>query len=776
MKKIWLLLLVIGGATLCLGLGFSHAKARVFDAPHTQATFTQRLSIAANDVQANGPSFFPSISSDGERVAFLSTATNLTGATLNGRAHVLVKERSSGAVRLASISDGGAQADANARDARISGNGRFVVFSSAATNLAEGMPAGIAQVYVRDLQLERTVLISRSAAGAAGHLDALQPDISADGRYVVFASAAGNLTVGDFNGRSDIFLYDRDADGDGILDEAGVTSIRVLSLGAEGEVANGFSGQPVISDSGRFVAFESAATNLHPTDTNGLTDIFLHDRDFDNDGVYDEAGGTFTHLISQGHGGSPANGDSTNPAISGDGLSVAFESFADNVLADGTAALRKHIFVRNWQGGSTALMSISTEGEESNQWSENPVLSTTGRYTLFESTGDNLVEGDSNFGRDIFLRDRDADGDGVYDEPGQVVTRRVSLSNSDSQMLAGQAYHPDISGTGELVVFDADAVNLVSQDSNGVTDVFLRRWNGELSPLAVDLALSLTGRTAVLGQATTVTVTLVNRGPEPAVNARVAFQADSRGYLSISQPSKGSCDWRECLFNTVGVSETVTIPLTVAFFGGGDSFHIGSMSVRVEAVSAGSERNPADNILWFDIDYYNCSDAGNGCVLDELFCALYDLWIFPLLPSRSSFFLPDLALYYQVRDQLMSSSADGRRYTSLYYAHSSEIAQMVFTDAALKQQMLDGLQAWEPSLQALVDGNGESAIITAQQVTALDEFLGALSAAGSPALQEAIAAEREKLPALDSFAGKTMDEARQETVGYGVTLPLIQNP
>ncbi len=742
-------------------------------------SFTQRISDSATGVQGNRPSTHPSISGEGDRVAFVSAATNLSETPTGERTNIFVKERSTGTLWLASVSSGGAEGDAGSEDPHLSRDGRFVVFASTATNLVAGDTNGVADIFVRDLQEGTTTLLSRSSAGVIGNLASVQPDISANGRYVVFASAAGNLTIGDFNGRGDIFLHDRDTDNDGIFDEAGAISTRVISLDGEGSIANGSSDRPAISDNGRYVVYESLASNLIPNDTNSLPDIFLHDRDMDGNGIFDEPGGVFTQRINVASGGGQANSFSENAQISGDGRQVAFESFATNLVAGGTSEFRKHVFVRDWQASRTVLVSRAAGGTEANEWSENPALSQSGRYISFESTSDNLVAGDTNSSRDIFLVDRDGNGNSTFDEAGETGIQRISLTQANGQMVGGQAFHADLSADASLVVFDSDAANLGGLDSNGVADVFVRGWGIAEPPSAVDLNLSISGATIVLGATTRLTFTIDNRGTTAATGVRLLTQYEGTGLVNFHTPSQGNCSVADCQLGTVTPSLPVTIPMQLTSLLGRDTYYIGSVSIGVEALSTEADGNPLDNRVEFTVDFYNCEDDGNGCVLDELFCYLFGQFN-PFIPSaslsRAAPFLPDLALYYHLRDRVMHGSAEGRRYAELYYAHSPEITQLVFADTALRDQFLSSLQQWEPHLRALVDGQGETVAITAEQTAALDAVLSALSTAGSPALQQTIDDERAKLPAFDTFIGKTMAQARSETVGYGLVLPLISGP
>jgi len=260
-----------------------------------------------------------------------------------------------------------------------------------------------------------TTQVSVDPSGNEANSASSSPSISSDGKYVAFESIATNLLgVGnDNNGWPDIFVHDRDADGDGMFDEAGeVSTIRVSVYSDETESIDP-SNNPSISSDGRYVAFESSATKLVPGGSNGFIHIFVHDRDTDGDGQYDEPGEVSTVLVSVDSAG--AGGSGGDSSSCSDGRYVAFAS-----------------------GGELDLTAIEI-------------------LTLF----------------DVFVHDRDTDGDGIYDEPGEVSTVRVSVDSAGAEGN-GNSNLPSISADGSSVTFESDATNLmgVGNDNNGVPDIF----------------------------------------------------------------------------------------------------------------------------------------------------------------------------------------------------------------------------------------------------------------------------------------------------------------
>jgi Tol biopolymer transport system component len=285
-----------------------------------------------------------------------------------------------------------------------------------------------------------TELISRSTTGEQGNADsASQPSsVSGDGRYVAFVSGASNLAPGDTNGLADVFVHDRQ----------GGTRTRA-SVASDGTQANGSSSNPWISGDGRYVAFESIATNLVSGDTNGTADVFVRDL----------VTGTTTR-VSVASGGTQGNGASGDPSISGDDRYVAIESLATNLVA-GDTNKKRDAFVYDRQTGTTQRVSIASSGTQGDRDSSDPAISADGQHVAFDSSARNLVSGDNNNADDVFLRNL-ATG----------TTIRVSVASSGTQGN-GSSGDPAISSDGSNVAFDSSASNLVPGDSSP-TDIFVR--------------------------------------------------------------------------------------------------------------------------------------------------------------------------------------------------------------------------------------------------------------------------------------------------------------
>lgn len=422
--------------------------ARFFSAIAQNDIFTERASIASDGSQANGFSSFPSISSDGRYVAFYSYATNLVMDDTNNWEDLFVRDRQTGqTIFVAAVHN---SANRQLFDPpSLSADGRYVAFESWASNLVPGDTGGRKNVYVYDQQTGQITLISVALDGSPGNLNSNAATISADGHYIAFESDANNLVSSDINGNLyDIFVRDR---------QTGQTTL--VSVSSNGSQGNKASNRPAISSDGRFVAFESIATNLVSSDTNSaIKDIFVHDL----------ATGQTT-LVSVSSDGSQGNRDSGNPAISADGRYVAFESASTNLVPDKTTS-SSDVFVHDRQTGETIRVSIASDGSEGNGGSDWPSLSADGRYVAFQSWASNLVPSDTNNTKDIFVHDR---------QTGETIRVSIAFDNSEGNQISEKSF---ISSDGRYIAFQSGASNLVPNDTNNLYDVFVRSWGGEAAP------------------------------------------------------------------------------------------------------------------------------------------------------------------------------------------------------------------------------------------------------------------------------------------------------
>ena len=403
----------------------------------------------------------------------------------------------SGTTERVSVSSSGVQGSGTSSNGSgsLSASGRYVVFSSEASNLVQGDTNLKKDVFVRDRLAGQTTRVSVSSSGVQGNRNSSGGYITPDGRYVGFGSDAWNLVGGDTNWMDDVFVHDR---------QTGETNR--VSVSSEGDQGDGGSYGGMLSADGRYAAFVSYATNLVPRDTNRYWDIFVHDR---------ESGET--RRVSVSSGGDEANWDCYDPGISADGRFVVFESNADN-LVPGDLNKGRDIFVHDRETGETSRVSISSTGAEANSWSFAGSISADGRYIAFESDASNLVPGDTNNVRDVFVHDR---------QTGE--TMRVSVSSMGAQGNSNSRY-ASLSADGRRIAYESGASNLVSGDTNGAVDVFIHdRQTGETWRASVSSA-------GVQGNST---------------SDRVAMSADGRCVSFASYADNlvpGDTNWKKDVF------------------------------------------------------------------------------------------------------------------------------------------------------------------------------------------------------------------------------------
>lgn len=399
---------------------------------------TTRISVDSSGIEGNDMSRFASISADGRFVVFESDANNLVSGDTNNATDIFVKDRLTGQVTRVSVDSSGIEGNNGSGGSAISADGRFVAFSSDATNLVTGDTNSFTDIFLRDLQLGTTIRISvSSSAEQANNFSDSELAISSNGRFVAFRSNATNLVSDDGNGFADIFVRDT---------QTGTTEL--ISRTSDGAVANGTSFSPAISADGNIVAFTSNATNLDGNDTNNRNDVFIRRR---SNGQ--------TLRVSLSTDGFGANLGANEPSISADGRYVSFSSEATNLITEDTYGYT-HVYIRDLQTNTTILASRYSEGGVLVADTENSSLSPDGRYIAFEfdDKGDGLPL------RWIYVRD-------LISGLTISITPRPQEDTSPSS--------PSISNNG-VVVFFSRANNLVNGDTNGVHDIFAKEINFQI--------------------------------------------------------------------------------------------------------------------------------------------------------------------------------------------------------------------------------------------------------------------------------------------------------
>jgi hypothetical protein len=378
-----------------------------------------------------------------------------------------------------SLSTAGAEGDHTSYSPRISADGRHVVFETRAGNLFPGDGNANRDILLRDRETDTTIPMSENELGVQGNAGNHAPDLSDDGRYVVFYAYSSNLgSLGDTTGVADVFLRDRDTDEDGIYDEVGEISLEQVSVDLLGGQPDGGSMTCRISGDGSFVAFDSFADDM--TVVGGHSPAVI---------ARDLVGGS-NIMISIDRFGAAASGFISDVDETGD--SVMFWS-NDADLVTGDTNGRADVFVRSVGSATTLRVSVSTLGVEGNDDSYRGALSDDGRYVAFFSEATNLIDGETTGVGNVFVRDRDPDGNGTFDE-GNATTTLVSVNSYGVEGLGAMepTYGPSISGDGRYVAFNdgdssGDCCDMVWQDDNGEFDIFLHdRTTGITTRMSVD--------------------------------------------------------------------------------------------------------------------------------------------------------------------------------------------------------------------------------------------------------------------------------------------------
>ena len=432
-------------AVFAIGTLSAPTSASGADATRSDAVRTRRVSVSADGKQVGRTSEMPVINSNGRFVAFASRSPRLVADDVNQTMDVFVRDRRARTTELVSVSTTGVQGNGPSFPNAMSANGRYVVFTSIASTFAEGdVDPGLEEaldVFVHDRQTGVTERVSVASDGEAALGPSFDADISADGRYVVFESGAWNLSDIDGDQTFDVFVRDR---------QLGTTTL--VSVNSAGEAADFSSSAPSISANGRFVAFDSGATNLDERDSNRAFDSFVHDR----------RTGT-TRIVSISSSGKVGRFGGAEPEISGAGRLVLFLSESKLVTRDTNGV--GDAYLHNLRTGRTSRVSRSSTGRQGNGVSEPRGISDDGRFVLFGSFASNLVPRDTNGDFDHFLVDRRTRE-----------TMRVNVNSRNKQAIGekGLLFSSRLSGDGRFVVFESAATNLVPNDTNRAYDVFLR--------------------------------------------------------------------------------------------------------------------------------------------------------------------------------------------------------------------------------------------------------------------------------------------------------------
>jgi Tol biopolymer transport system component len=454
----------------------------------------------------NGNSIASQVSTNGQYVVFQSDASDLLPGDTNGASDIFVRDLQASSNILVSVAADGGWANGASTDPAMTPDGRYVAFVSAATNLVANDTNGISDVFVRDLLSGSTLLVSAGATGAVATFSA--PVITPDGRYVAYFSTANGLAPGvPASSQGEVYVCDLISN---VTIWASTNAANVVSNVLH--LNNAPSYHPSISDDGRFISFKTGwANGVTSPGGSGIPKVIIFQFDSSNrtaaiistngfpawqqaDDVYgpemspdgrfvvfvatnrsstcltvqlwDALAGTNLDVSLAADGSFPTNSLSDTPAVSPDGRYIVYLSNATN-LTGNAVARGFHIYLRDVLAGTNQLIDIDTNGVGSADLVNTiPTMSADGGFIAFESADSNLVAGDNNRAFDIFLRD-------VIGDTMELISRRDTNLISQTGNGVSTLNQYALSDDGRMLLFTSHADDLVSNDSNGTSDVFI---------------------------------------------------------------------------------------------------------------------------------------------------------------------------------------------------------------------------------------------------------------------------------------------------------------
>lgn len=463
---------------------------------------------------------FVDITPDGRSIAFNTSFTNLVPDDTNDRMDVFVRDQEAGTTERVSVAWDGSQADGTSGEPSISDNGRYVTFTSNATNLVPGGTIG-EQIFVRDRLGATTFVASVSNEGVVGTGTSGNAEISGNGRYVAFwSSSFGDpYTVIRTRGGE---VYVRDL----LL---GTTErVAKTDTGDETEGVETYRSDLAINADGRFVAWEARHHNITPGDINGNVDIFLRDRDLRT-----------TERITVNDDGEGANWASYAPNLSADGRFVVFNSFGTNLVpADGNGrqtavfggGVGGDVFVRDRELGTTHRVNVSSTGAEDDQGGDFAAISADGRFIAFTSTGTTLVPGATDYRRRVYRHDRIT---------GETTIASVPSVGGHTQTAFVGA--PALSEDGGIAVYAGNSANSPFEVAAYATTLGGSLGVVSTSVLAVPEGLQVSGTFVVSGAEAAAATDALGDGTAAVggdlVGARVIVRPESDDVLIEIEPS-----------------------------------------------------------------------------------------------------------------------------------------------------------------------------------------------------------------------------------------------
>ncbi len=578
----------------------------LFARPSDASAPTTLVSVGTNGLAVGGNTFNASISANGAVVAFESSSNALIINDANYSTDIFARTLAGTPTTILVSTDelGGTTANGNSTDPIISADGNVVAFQSQATNLvASDLNGNLTDIFARTINSVTTTMISTDSAGMGGNGSSTAPVLSPDGSVVVYKSSSSDLVPLDFNNRTDIFARAVDA-----ATPNEVVSMSPLSLASASAAGTSEVGlRQSVSENGRYVVFESDAPNLAIGDNNNTRDVFRFDRltgnidlvstnqngtgtgngasmnpvisadgmvvafesvaedlvGIDANGNQDIfvrtfAGTPATSLVSATPAGTASgNSQSRDPVLSADGSTVALVSGATNLIPNDTNAFLTDVFVRPVGGTTTVLVSANLTGGSGNASSDSPSLSADGSVISFRSTATDLEPIDSSNNFDIFRRTIAA---------ATPVTSLVSVNTAGTASGGGFALKSAISADGSTVVFESTGSGFVTNDTNGaIQDIFARTFTG--TPTTHLVSQNTTGGSGS------------NLSANPAISADgsvVAFES-----LAANLVANDTNNRRDIFARSIGASPSTTL-ISQDVDGGGSDSHSFAPSISAD--------------------------------------------------------------------------------------------------------------------------------------------------------------------------------------------------